>query len=117
MKKLIIGLLLFTVTISAQISIQDSHYMDERIKLTSHSAIEIETKLTGMFEIDGHLFNNKTAKDPIYFKATLDGIKIYDSKKEYHKRKCNVDSCKTIHLEPKLNGTLLINGWTTANQK
>ena len=116
MKKLIIGLLLITATVSAQISIQDSHYMDERIKLTIHSAIELEAKLIGMFEIDGHLFNNKTAKDPIFFKANLDGIKIYDSKKEYQKRKCNVDNCKTIHLEPKLNGTLLINGWTTANK-
>ena len=97
MKKLIIAtLLLFTATISAQ---------------------EIEEKIKGTIEIDGHVFYNKYAKDPIFFKANLDGIKIYDSKKEYQKRKCNVDNCKTIHLEPKLNGTLLLNGWTAANQK
>jgi len=117
MKKLIIAsVFLMTANLSAQISIQDSHFIDKRIKSTNHSAIELETKLIGMFEIDGHLFNNKTAKDPIIFKANLDGIKIYNSKKEYQKRKCNIDGCETIHLEPKLNGTLLINGWGTANK-
>lgn len=97
MKKLIITtLLLITAIVSAQ---------------------ETEVKIKGIIEIDGHSFDNNKSKDPIIFKATLDGVKIYDSKKEYQKRKCNIDNCKTIHLEPKLNGTLLLNGWTTANQK
>jgi len=96
MKKLIIAIvLLITANLSAQ---------------------EIEEKIKGVIEIDGHLFHNKYAKDPIIFKATLDGIKIYDSKREYQKRKCEIDKCETIHLEPKLNGTLLINGWATANK-
>jgi len=95
MKKLIIvSALLFTAFLSAQ---------------------EIEEKIKGVIEIDGHIFYNKYAKDPIIFKADLNGIKIYDSKKEYQKRKCENDSCKTTHLEPKLNGTLLINERTTAN--
>lgn len=96
MKKLIIvTALLFTAFLSAQ---------------------EIEEKIKGVIEIDGHIFYNKYAKDPIVFKADLDGIKIYDSKQEYQKRKCKNDSCKTIHLEAKSNGTLLINGRTTANK-
>jgi len=96
MKKLIIAIvLLITANLSAQ---------------------EIEEKVKGVIEIDGHIFYNKYAKDPIIFKATLDGIKIYDSKREYQKRKCEIDKCKTIHLEPKLNGTLLINGWNTTNK-
>ena len=97
MKKLIIAtLLLITATVSAQ---------------------ETEVKIKGTIEIDGHSFDNNKSKDPILFKATLDGIKIFDSKKEYQKRKCNIDSCKTIHLETKLNGNLLINEWITKNTK
>lgn len=96
MKKLIIVIaLLFTAFLSAQ---------------------EIEEKVKGVIEIDGHIFYNKYAKDPIIFKADLNGIKIYDSKKEYQKRKCENDNCKTTHLEPKSNGNVLINGWTTANK-
>ena len=94
MKKLLITALLFTATISAQ---------------------QIEEKIKGNIEIDGHSFYNKYAKDPIYFKADLDGVKIFNSKQEYQKRKCKNDSCKTIHLEPKSNGNVLINGWATAN--
>jgi len=77
MKKLIITMLLITATVSAQ---------------------EIEDKIKGAIEIDGHVFYNKYVKDPIFFKANLEGIKIFDSKKEYQKRKCNIDSCKTTHL-------------------
>lgn len=48
-------------------------------------------------EIDGHI-----VKDPIYFKATLDGVEIYDKDKNQYKiRKCNKDKCSIIHLELK----------------
>lgn len=54
---------------------------------------EIKQKI----EINGHI-----VKTPVYFKATLDGIEIYDKdKKQYQRRKCNEEKCEMIHLEPK----------------
>jgi len=123
MKKLIIGLLLISATISAQnvktlsdAIIKGYIFSIEAKGLTKiyndkNEIIHKDYVITNTIEIGGHII-----KDPIFFKANLDGINIYDSKKEYQKRKCNVDNCKTIHLEPKLNGALLINGWTTANK-
>jgi len=120
MKKLIIGLLLISATISAQnvktlsdAIIKGYVFSIEAKGLTKiyndkNEIIHKDYVINNTIEIGGHII-----KDPIFFKANLDGIKIYDSKKEYQKRKCNIDSCKTIHLEPKLNGTLLINSWIT----
>lgn len=125
MKKLIIGsILLFTVNLSAQnvktlsdAIIKGYVFSIEAKGLTKiynvkNEIIYKDYVANNIIEIDGHII-----KDPVYFKANLDGIKIYDSKKEYQKRKCTNDSCKIIHLEPKLNGTLLINNWMTENKK
>jgi len=107
MKKLIIAIVLL---ITANLSTQS-----ESFNLIDYDKPYVDIRLQNKIEINGHTFDNELSKNPIRFHATLDGIKIYDSKREYQKRKCEIDKCKTIHLEPKLNGTLLINGWTTTN--
>lgn len=54
-------------------------------------------KLKGDIEIDGHI-----VKEYVWFKASLDGIEIYDNNKnQYKKRKCVKNDCKIIHLELK----------------
>ena len=54
-------------------------------------------KLKGDIEIDGHI-----VKEDVFFKANLDGIEIYDEKRnKYKKRKCVKNDCKIIHLELK----------------
>lgn len=59
-----------------------------------------------MVEFDGHILDNKKAKDPIKFKATLDGVEIYDSKRKYNYRKCEKPNCGIIHLIEKFSGTV-----------
>jgi len=108
MKKLIIAVvLLITANLSAQ---------SKSFNIIDYDKPYLDIILQNKIEINGHTFDNELSKNPIRFEATLDGIKIYDSKREYQKRKCEIYKCKTIHLEPKLNGTLLINGWGTANK-
>lgn len=58
--------------------------------------------LDGQIEIDGHIFDNNKSKDPIQFEASLTGIKIFDAKREYQYRKCSIENCRIIHLEPKI---------------
>lgn len=57
-------------------------------------------------EFEGHILDNKKSNDPIKFKATLEGIEIYDSKKKYNYRKCEKSNCKIIHLTEKTSGIL-----------
>ncbi len=80
MKK-ILFLLLCTVSIYGQTMTSDFK--------TSHI-------IFGNVEIEGHF-----SKSYFIFEATLEGIKIYDrdTKQKYKLRKCDVDKCKTIHLE------------------
>lgn len=86
MKKLIL-LLLFSIAVQAQ------------IKKPKDS---IKQVLNAKIEIDGHL-----TKKEIFFKATLEGIEIYDhDKKQYKLRKCSLKDCDIIHLIEK-NETLL----------
>lgn len=117
MKKLfIIAVLIITANLSAQTLIQDSHYIKNGIDVReNYKPILVDMRLKGFVEIDGHLFNNNTSKDPVNFKADLDGIKIYDSKKEYQKRKCNIENCKTIHLEPKTYSDMLLPNYYRTN--
>jgi len=65
--------------------------------------VTVLTPLDFKIEIGGHVYDNKKSKDPIKFKATLKGIKIYDSKKEYHYMECDLYDCNTIHLVESLN--------------
>ncbi len=109
MKKLII-ILLFSVGLQAQ---TNSFDIIDRVNMS------FDIELQNTIEIDGHTFLNSKSKDPIRFKATLDGIKIYDSKKEYQKRKCDKEKCSIIHLEPKSgymqNGSIRLTPWLLNN--
>ena len=60
-------------------------------------AQEYKEKIKGEIEINGHII-----KKDVWFKASLDGIEIYDKdKNQYKKRSCNEKDCKIIHLESK----------------
>lgn len=54
----------------------------------------------GLIEIDGHVFLNDTCKSPVVYKADLDGITIIKDGIKYKHRKCNINGCNIIHLEP-----------------
>lgn len=101
-KLLIIAVLIITANLSAQSKAFD--FIDR-----TNASFDIELQNT--VEIDGHTFVNQKSKDPVRVKSDLDGIKIYDSKREYQKRKCDTEKCKVIHLEPKRYGTSTISGW------
>lgn len=82
MKKLIILLvLLFSISVFSQ-----------------SKTILFKKQLKGLIEIDGHTFDNEKHKDPIYFEASLSGIKIYSKEKTYSKRNCSSENCEIIHL-------------------
>lgn len=101
-KLLIIAVLMITSNLSAQSRFNFIDYYKPSVKIL----------IQGNIEIDGHEFDNGKSKDPIKFEADLDGIKIYDSKNQYQKRKCDVEKCKVIHLEAKnIIGTSIISGW------
>lgn len=83
--------------------------------------IEIDSmvfELKQKIEIDGHII-----KEPVYFKASLDGIEIYDkNNNQYQRRKCKSDKCGIIHLEQKniiTSEKIILNNnpnwYTTAN--
>lgn len=70
--------------------------------------IPYKTEIKGVIEIGGHI---QKASEKFTFEADLDGVKIKDKKgKEYEKRKCQIDSCKTIHLQEKHSGAFIIDG-------
>jgi hypothetical protein len=57
------------------------------------------TKLSGLVEIDGHIFNNDTMKiNPIYYEATMSKISIYDNHYHYELRQCKKNYCEITHL-------------------
>lgn len=103
MKKLFITTILIA---SANLSAQ---YKKLDVIDFENSSFDIELK--GSIEINGHTFDNKKSKDPIRFKSNLEISEIYDSKREYQKRECDVEKCKVIHLEPKSYGTSILSGW------
>jgi hypothetical protein len=67
-------------------------------------------------EFGGHIFDNNKSKDPIKFKASLEGMKIYDSKNEYQYRKCENQGCIIVHLELKKSGSIPFfnQGWSSS---
>lgn len=107
MKKLfIIAVLTITANLSAQ-----SNSFDFIDRVNASFDIELQNTI----EIDGHTFENRKSKDPVRVKSNLDGIKIYDSKKEYQKRKCDIEKCKVIHLEAKSYGNILLPNYYQTN--
>ena len=62
-------------------------------------------ELSGLIEIDGHIFLNDTCKSPIIYTANLDGISIFDksTKQKYNVRKCEREGCKITHLIKEAN--------------
>lgn len=92
MKKLfIIAVLIITANLSAQ----------SRFNVVDYEKPHVSISIQGKIEIDGHTFDNEKSKDPVIFEADLNGIKIYNSKTEYKKRKCDNEKCKVIHLQNK----------------
>lgn len=92
---------------------QDFKQGCEKPLLTAENR-NVLVSIKGKIEIDGYVFENKTIK----FEANLDGIKIYDSEKEYTHIDCKKPKCEIIHLESKNYTTIKFNpGWvTTTNQ-
>jgi len=119
MKKLII-ILLFSVGLQAQNSTVKCKSVfiigSDSIKIKKYYPILVDIELKNQtIEIDGHQI-----KSPVYFKATLDSIEIYDKKNnKYQVRKCNKENCSIIHLEPKLdytqNGSIRLAPWLLNN--
>jgi hypothetical protein len=110
MKKLII-ILLFSSGLQAQsltfVKSTQKPILVLGSNVDSGEPILVNLELKQKIEIDGHL-----VKFPVYFKATLDGIEIYDDNKiQYQKRKCSQDKCNIIHLEPKNTGFLTSGHW------
>ena len=66
-------------------------------QLSFSQDVLFKKELKGDFEFNGHVI-----KDTLYFKATLDGIEIYDSKGNYFvRKKCEIENCKINHLKEK----------------
>ena len=63
----------------------------------------------GLIEVDGHVFLNDTCKSPVVYKADLDGITIIKDGVKYKHRKCNINGCNIIHLEPVGISSLIFN--------
>lgn len=110
MKKLII-ILLFSAGMQAQILTIGKQNQEPILLLDSniekYEPILVNVQLKGMFEVDGILI-----KFPVYFKAAIDGVLIYDDKKhEYTRRKCSDSKCRIIHLETKKIGVMPAQNW------
>lgn len=96
MKKLIITFAILLTNIAVA---QSPLIISKTIEKSNLERIEVLVEIPGEIEIDGHVFDNKKSKNPIHFRATLEGTKIYDSKKEYTYRKCGKEKCEITHLE------------------
>lgn len=59
--------------------------------------------ISGMIEIDGHIFKNDTCKSPILYRSNLDEVVLIDSLSgtRYEHRTCGKEGCKIIHLTKK----------------
>ena len=64
--------------------------------------------ITGMIEIDGHIFKNDTCKSPILYRSNLDEVVLMDSLSgtRYEHRTCGKEGCKIFHLTRKEYKTL-----------
>ena len=93
--------LLILAVLMANIAIAQSGVLiGKTVKAPNLQAL-INIPIEGMVEFDGHAFDNKKSKDPITFKATLEGITISDKNREYVYRRCSHANCEIVHLEKK----------------
>ncbi len=78
------------------------HLSNEKV-IVKNYPILIRIIIPGDIELDGHIFKNDTSKEPIWYEANIDGVKIYNpiSGKEYDHRLCSKPNCKVIHLVDK----------------
>lgn len=58
-------------------------------------------ELSGLIEINGHIFKNDTCKEPVIWSATVNKITISKGEIEYTVRDCGDKNCKIIHLVEK----------------
>jgi len=80
-------------------------------------------KLTGIIEVDGHIFDNDTSRHAIYYIANLDGVTLKDTVSDitFTHRTCTKPGCKIIHLEMENTWTIpsnrgvIVPGYITPN--
>jgi len=92
---LILILILSSLSIKAQINEKQAIEKDH----IEFKKEYIYFKIYGLIEIEGHAFKNDTCQHPLFFKADLDGIDLFDDLgNKYKHRKCNIKECELIHL-------------------
>lgn len=94
-------ILLILAVLATNLAVAQSGTLIEKTVQAPSMNVFIIEPIKGMIEFDGHIFDNKKSKDPITFKATLQGITFSDKKCEYVYRKCSQANCEIIHLEKK----------------
>ncbi|MFI5404898.1 MAG: hypothetical protein ACHQ1D_00145 [Nitrososphaerales archaeon] len=98
-------LAIFSLLIISSVSFSQKKLLTEReVIQLSHLDFSKEVilfTLSGMLEIDGHVFKNDTCKCPIMYFADLCSVSIRDTCNGilYEKRKCNTKDCKILHLK------------------
>lgn len=112
MKKLIIT---FAILLANSAVAQTTLIVSKTIEKSNLERIEVLVEIPGEIEIDGHVFDNKKSKNPVKLKATLSGVKIFDSKKEYIYRKCKKEKCEITHLKEEIIHTYIVNRFGTIN--
>jgi len=74
----------------------------QEIKVTDLKKIRV-FKITGLIEIDGHIFLNDTCKVPVMFSCSANKVRIYkkedDNIVDYKYRQCKKKYCDVLHLE------------------
>jgi hypothetical protein len=93
MKKIII--LIFLLTISVSIFAQKKK---SEIKHIDIKKDHVELTISGLNEIDGHVFLNDTCKVPVIYRCYLYHVNIFKGDEEYEPVDCDVKGCKINHL-------------------
>jgi len=108
--RLTITALIISISLMGQGRMNEKRTMEEKHIDFSKEVIYFE--LSGLIEIDGHLFLNDTCACPFVYTANLDGITIMNScsKCKYEHRTCQKEECTIIHLVP-LRSTLTDPSW------
>ena len=66
----------------------------------------IKFKLSGLIEVDGHVFLNDTCKFPVYYYSNLEEVILQsDDGARYCFRKCEKSGCEIIHLYKRVLST------------
>ena len=93
--------LLILAVLATNLALAQSVRLIEKTVQAPSMSVWIIEPIKGMIEFDGHTFDNKKSKDPVTFKANLEGITISDKNREYVYRKCSHANCEIVHLEKK----------------